>query len=67
MRHNQAERNARMPKLKQNVSGCFRTPRGAEHFATIPSDPSTLPKQSPNLFQALVPTVQGTPPLTRLG
>ena len=65
--NNQAERDVRMPKLKQKVSGCFRTPGGAAHFATIRSYLSTLRKQSANLFHALVLTFQGRPPMPRLG
>ena len=64
--NNQAERDIRMPKLKQKVSGCFRADTGAEHFATIRSYLSTLRKQSADLFQALVLTFQGAPPMPRL-
>jgi transposase len=65
--NNQAERDIRMPKLKQKVSGCFRTDTGIEHFATIRSYLSTLRKQSADLFQALVLTFQGSPPMPELG
>ena len=65
--NNQAERDVRMPKLKQKVSGGFRSEVGVEAFATIRSYLSTLRKQSANIFQALIMTYQGNPPMPRLG
>jgi transposase len=65
--NNQAERDVRMPKVKQKVSGGFRSPEGAAAFATIRSYLSTLRKQSVDLFQALIMTFQGAPPMPRLG
>jgi transposase len=65
--NNQAERDVRMPKVKQKVSGGFRSPEGAAAFATLRSYLSTLRKQSADLFQALVLTFQGAPPMPRLG
>ena len=64
--NNQAERDLRMPKLKQKVSGAFRTDTGIELFATIRSYLSTLHKQGADIFQALVLTFQGSPPMPRL-
>jgi len=64
--NNQAERDIRMPKLKQKVSGCFRSEVGARDFATIRSYLSTLRKQSIDTYQALVATFQGNPPMPRL-
>jgi transposase len=64
--NNQAERDLRMPKLKQKVSGCFRSPEGAAAFATVRSYLSTLRKQSIDLYPALVMTFQGQPPMPRL-
>ena len=55
-----------MPKLKQKVSGCFRGEDGAQAFATIRSYLSTLRKQSVDVYQALVMTFQGNPPMPRL-
>jgi transposase len=65
--NNQAERDVRMPKLKQKVSGCFRSEQGAQAFATIRSYLSTLRKQSVDPYQALVMTFRGNPPMPRLG
>jgi transposase len=64
--NNQAERDVRMPKLKQKTSGCFRAESGAAHFATIRSYLSTLHKQGLAIFHSLVLTFQGSPPMPRL-
>jgi transposase len=51
-----------MPKLKQKISGAFRTPEGADTFCTIRSYLATLRKQSRDLFESLVLTFKGEPP-----
>jgi transposase len=64
--NNQAERDIRMPKLKQKVSGCFRSANGAAAFATVRSYLSTMRKQSVDTLQALVMTFKGNPPMPQL-
>jgi transposase len=61
--NNLAERDRRMPKLKQKVLGCFRSPDGAAAFATVRFSLSTLRKQSSDLYPALVMTFRGQPPM----
>ena len=56
-----AEQAVRMPKVKQKVSGGFRTLKGLSTFCTIRSYLATLHKQGENLFDALVQTFQGAP------
>jgi transposase len=60
--NNLAEQAVRMQKVKQKISGCFRTQNGVETFCVIRSYLATLHKQSGNLFHALTLTLQGCPP-----
>jgi transposase len=52
--NNQAERDLRHCKIKQKVSGCFRSMNGAFYYARITSIVSTLKKQSFDIFQSMV-------------
>ena len=65
--NNHAERDLRMPKLKQKTSGCFRSDTGTEDFAIIHSYLSTRRKQSDDMFNLLVLTFQGRLPMPQLG
>ena len=51
--NNLAERDGRMMKLRQKISGGFRSEQGAEDFATIRSLLSTARKQEWDLLQTL--------------
>jgi transposase len=52
--NNQAEQDGRMMKVKQKISGGFRTLEGAQGFATARTFLSTMRKKGVNLFKAIV-------------
>ncbi|EIJ75959.1 MAG: Transposase [Leptospirillum sp. Group II 'C75'] len=59
--NNQAEQDLRMIKVRQKVSGCFRTPDGAQVFLAIRSYTSTLRKQGRDVWAGLTQAMQGRP------
>jgi transposase len=59
--NNGSERDIRMIKLRQKVSGCMRTLTGAKQFCTIRSYLSTAAKHGRNFFDTLVMLAEGRP------
>ena len=51
--NNEAERDLRMAKLRQKISGGFRSEDGASHFATLRAVINTARKQDWNVLQTL--------------
>ena len=59
--NNGSERDIRMIKLRQKVSGCLRTLAGARQFCAIRSYLSTAAKHGSQLFDVLVMLAEGRP------
>ncbi len=59
--NNIAEQAIRMMKVKQKISGCFRSQQGAQDFAAIRSYIATMKKQGISIIEALGAAIIGTP------
>lgn len=59
--NNVAEQAVRMMKLKQKISGCFRSKAGATVFATIRSYIDTMRKNGYDIMDALALAISGKP------
>jgi transposase len=64
--NNQAERDIRMIKVKQKISGCFRTAEGADAFCRIRGYISTMRKQGYDVITALQQVFKGQPIIPQL-
>ena len=56
--NNASERGVRKIKVKQKVSGCFRTDSGADDFAKLHSIVETAMKNGNSKFNAILAVVQ---------
>jgi hypothetical protein len=59
--NNGSERDIRMIKLRQKVSGCLRILTGAQPFCAIRSYLSTAAKHGMNFLETLVMLAEGRP------
>jgi hypothetical protein len=59
--NNQAERDLRMIKVQQKISGTFRSAEGATAFCVIRSYLSTMRKQGRSMLAAMTAVFEGSP------
>jgi len=59
--NNQAERDLRMSKVRQKISGCFRSREGADIFCRVRGYIATLRKQGIHVLTALQSVFEGSP------
>jgi transposase len=59
--NNQAERDLRMIKVQQKISGTFRSTQGATAFCAIRSYLSTMRKQGRSMLAAMTAVFEGSP------
>jgi len=59
--NNQAERDLRMIKVQQKISGTFRSAQGATAFCAIRSYLSTMRKQGRSMLSAMAAVFEGSP------
>ncbi len=61
--NNQGERDIRMVKVKQKISGCCRSPSGGDFFCRIRGFISTLKKRELNILESIYDTYLGFVPI----